>query len=340
MPDAIAAPPPAEMTGLQRAAIFLLSLGEKEAADVLKHIGAKEVQKLGQAMASLGSVSSPQANQVIDRFINELGDQTSLGVGADDYVRKVLVGALGEDKASGLIDRILLGRNTKGLEALKWMEPRSIADLVRNEHPQIIAIVLSHLDADQAAAVLEVLPERSRADVVMRIATLEGIPPHALHELDDILERQFAGNQNLKSSSVGGVKVAANILNLMDSGAEAALMSRIRDVDDNLGTRIQDLMFVFDNLGELDDRNIQRLLRDVATDKLGLALKGADPRVRDKILGNLSKRAADMLREDMDARGPVRVADVESAQKEILGIARKLGDEGEIQLGSNREDFV
>lgn len=328
------------MTGLQRAAIFLLSLGEKEAADVLKHIGAKEVQKLGQAMASLGSVSSPQANQVIDRFINELGDQTSLGVGADDYVRKVLVGALGEDKASGLIDRILLGRNTKGLEALKWMEPRSIADLVRNEHPQIIAIVLSHLDADQAAAVLEVLPERSRADVVMRIATLEGIPPHALHELDDILERQFAGNQNLKSSSVGGVKVAANILNLMDSGAEAALMSRIRDVDDNLGTRIQDLMFVFDNLGELDDRNIQRLLRDVATDKLGLALKGADPRVRDKILGNLSKRAADMLREDMDARGPVRVADVESAQKEILGIARKLGDEGEIQLGSNREDFV
>ena len=340
MPDAITAPPPADMTGLQRAAIFLLSLGEKEASDVLKHIGAKEVHKLGQAMASLGSVSAPQANQVIDRFINELGDQTSLGVGADDYVRKVLVGALGEDKASGLIDRILLGRNTKGLEALKWMEPRSIADLVRNEHPQIIAIVLSHLDADQAAAVLEALPERSRADVVMRIATLEGIPPHALHELDDILERQFAGNQNLKSSSVGGVKVAANILNLMDSGAEAALMSRIRDVDDNLGTRIQDLMFVFDNLGELDDRNIQRLLRDVATDKLGLALKGADPRVRDKILGNLSKRAADMLREDMDARGPVRVADVESAQKEILGIARKLGDEGEIQLGSNREDFL
>ncbi|WP_029889696.1 flagellar motor switch protein FliG [Polycyclovorans algicola] len=328
------------MSGLHRAAIFLLSLGEKEAADVLKHIGAKEVQKLGQAMASLGSVSSPQANQVIDRFINELGDQTSLGVGADDYVRKVLVGALGEDKASGLIDRILLGRNTKGLEALKWMEPRSIADLVRNEHPQIIAIVLSHLDADQAAAVLEVLPERARADVVMRIATLEGIPPHALHELDDILERQFAGNQNLKSSSVGGVKVAANILNLMDSGAEATLMTRIREVDDNLGTRIQDLMFVFDNLGELDDKNIQRLLRDVATDKLGLALKGADPRVRDKILGNLSKRAAEMLREDMDARGPVRVADVESAQKEILGIARKLGDDGEIQLGSNREDFV
>lgn len=340
MPDALTAAPPAEMSGLHRAAIFLLSLGEKEAADVLKHIGAKEVQKLGQAMASLGSVSSPQANQVIDRFINELGDQTSLGVGADDYVRKVLVGALGEDKASGLIDRILLGRNTKGLEALKWMEPRSIADLVRNEHPQIIAIVLSHLDADQAAAVLEVLPERARADVVMRIATLEGIPPHALHELDDILERQFAGNQNLKSSSVGGVKVAANILNLMDSGAEATLMTRIREVDDNLGTRIQDLMFVFDNLGELDDKNIQRLLRDVATDKLGLALKGADPRVRDKILGNLSKRAAEMLREDMDARGPVRVADVESAQKEILGIARKLGDDGEIQLGNNREDFV
>ena len=196
--------------GLQRAAVFLLSLGEKEAAEVLKHIGAKEVQKLGQAMASLGSVTSEQANQVIDSFVGELERQTSLGVGAEDYVRNVLVNALGEDKASGLIDRILLGRNTKGLEALKWMEPRSVADLVRNEHPQIIAIVLSHLDADQAAAVLLALPERARADVVMRIATLEGIPPHALHELDDILERQFAGNQNLKSSSVGGVKVAAN----------------------------------------------------------------------------------------------------------------------------------
>ena len=326
--------------GLQRAAVFLLSLGEKEAAEVLKHIGAKEVQKLGQAMASLGSVTSEQANQVIDSFVGELARQTSLGVGAEDYVRNVLVNALGEDKASGLIDRILLGRNTKGLEALKWMEPRSVADLVRNEHPQIIAIVLSHLDADQAAAVLLALPERARADVVMRIATLEGIPPHALHELDDILERQFAGNQNLKSSTIGGVKVAANILNLMDSSDEASLMERIRAVDDNLGTRIQDLMFVFDNLGDLDDRSIQTLLRDVPSDKLALALKGAEPRVRDKMFNNLSKRAAEMMKEDMEARGPVRVADVEIAQKEILAAARKLAEDGAIQLGNQREAFL
>jgi len=329
-----------EVTGPERAAILLMSLGESEAAEVLKHMGAKDVQKVGQAMATLTNVSRDLATEVIDRFVEELESQTSLGVGADDYVRRVLVGALGEDKASNLIDRILLGRNSKGLEALKWMETRAVADLVRNEHPQIVAIVLAYLDPDQAAEVVMLLPERMRTDVLMRIAKLDGIQPAALKELDEIMERQFSGTNNLKSSSVGGVKVAAGILNLMDSATETAIVGRINEFDSELGQRIQDLMFVFDDLSEVDDRSVQTLLREISTDQLGLALKGADPRVREKFLKNMSRRASEMMVEDMEAKGPVRLADVEAAQKEILAVARRLGDAGEIQLGGKGDDYV
>lgn len=329
-----------DIPGPERAAILLMSLGEAEAAEVLKHMGAKDVQKVGQAMATLTNVSRDRATEVLESFCTELDSQTSLGVGADDYVRRVLVGALGEDKANGLIDRILLGRNSKGLEALKWMETRAVADLVRNEHPQIVAIVLAYLDPDQAAEVVQLLPERMRTDVLMRIAKLDGIQPAALKELDEIMERQFSGGSNLKSSSVGGVKVAASILNLMDSATESAITSSIAAADEDLGQRIQDLMFVFDNLADIDDRGIQTLLREIQTDQLGLALKGADPKIRDKFLKNMSKRAADMMVEDMEAKGPVRLADVEAAQKEILAVARRLGESGEIMLGGKGESFV
>ncbi|WP_454832974.1 flagellar motor switch protein FliG [Pseudoxanthomonas wuyuanensis] len=328
------------MTGVQRAAVLLLSLGEEDAAEVLKHMNAKEVQKLGIAMATISGISREQVLQVMDTFGTALDKRTSLGMGADDYVRNVLVQALGEDKAGSLIDRILLGRNTTGLDTLKWMDPRSIADLVRNEHPQIIAIVLSHLDGDQAADVLKLLPERARADVLLRIATLDGIPPNALNELNEIMERQFAGNQNLKSSSIGGVKVAANILNFMDSGQDQAILGNIAQVDAELGARIQDLMFVFDNLNDLGDRELQALLREVPNDRLGLALRGADAKVREKITRNMSQRAAQILLEDMEARGPVRLSDVEAAQKEILAIVRRLADQGVISLNANSEELV
>ena len=331
---------PTALNGVQRAAVFLMSLGENDAAEVLKHMSAKEVQRLGMAMATITNVNRHQVEQVVDEFVSHLEDQTSLGVGADDYVRNVLVQALGEDKAGGLIDRILFGRNTKGLDALKWMDPRAVTELVRNEHPQIISIVLSHLDGEQAAEVIKLLPERTQTDVLLRIATLEGIPPNALNELNEIMERQFSGNQNLKSSNVGGVKVAANILNHMGTASEQTLLSAIREVDGKLGDRIQDLMFVFDNLGDLDDKSIQTLLRDVPNDKLGLALRGADPKVQEKITKNMSQRAAQILAEDMEAKGPVRLADVEAAQKEVLAIARKLADEGAITLGASSEDFV
>ncbi|HEU0197217.1 MAG TPA: flagellar motor switch protein FliG [Nevskiaceae bacterium] len=326
---------------IERAAIFLMSIGEEQAAQVMKHLGAKDVQRLGQAMAAVKSVSREQAESVIDEFVTTLGNQTALGVANDEYVRKVLVGALGEDKAGALADRIFSGHNSKGLEALKWMETRAVADLVRNEHPQIIAIVLAYLDADQATEVLLQLPENVRADCLLRIATLDGVQPQALQELDEIMERQTTGGGVVKSSTMGGVKVAANIMNLLDSAEENRLMSQIRENDNALGGRIEDLMFVFDDLASLDDRSMQTLLRDVPTDKLTVALRGADPKVKEKITANLSKRAAEMLTEDMEAKGPVKIADVEIAQKEILATARKLADSGEIALGSaNGENYV
>lgn len=331
---------PAILSGVQRAAIVLLSLGEQQAAEVLKHMGAKEVQKLGVAMTSVGGISRASVVDVFDEFIDVLAQPSGLGSGADEYVRAVLTQALGEERASTLIDRILLGRNTSGLDTLKWMEPRAIADLVRQEHPQIIAIVMAHLDGDQAAEVLKCLPDRVRADVLIRIATLDSIPPNALNELNDVMARQFAGSQNLKSSSVGGVKVAANILNFMDSGQDETILGAIGTVDSDLGASIRDLMFVFDNLADIDDRAMQSVLRDVASDRLALALRGADAKVRDKITSNMSQRASEILLEDMEARGPVRLAEVEAAQKEILSIVRKMADAGEIQLSAKAEAFV
>lgn len=327
------------LSGTQRAAVVLLSLGEAQAAEVLKHMSAKEVQKLGLAMTSVGGISHESVQQVFDDFVDVLAQPGALG-SADDYIRAVLTQALGEERASSLIDRILAGRNTSGLDTLKWMEPRAIADLVRNEHPQIIAIVLSHLDPDQAADVIKVLPERVRPDVLIRIATLDGIPPNALNELNDVMARQFSGSQNIKSSTVGGIKVAANILNFMDSGQDETILGTIGEIDDVLGGKIRDLMFVFDNLAELEDRAIQTVLRDVPSDKLAVALRGADPRVREKVTTNMSQRAAEILIEDMEARGPVRLAEVEAAQKEILAIVRKMADDGSIQLAAKAEAFV
>jgi flagellar motor switch protein FliG len=329
-----------KLTGAQRAAIVLLSLGEAQAAEVLKHMNAKEVQKLGLAMTSVGSVSRDDIAQIFDEFVEVLSQPIAIGAGADDYIREVLMQALGEDRANGLIDRILMGRNTSGLDSLKWMEPRAIAELVRNEHPQIIAIVLAHLDVDHAAEVLKCFPDRGRVDILLRLSTLDGIPPHALNELNDVLARQFAGSQNIKSSSIGGVKVAANILNFMDSGQDEKILTSMSEVDSALSTKIRDLMFVFDNLADIDDRAMQVVLRDIPNDKLAIALRGADQKVKDKILGNMSQRAAENLKDDIDARGPVRLAEVEAAQKEILALVRKMADAGTINLAAKAEAFV
>ncbi|WP_018952859.1 flagellar motor switch protein FliG [Thioalkalivibrio sulfidiphilus] len=332
------APENSKFTGTERAAVFLMSLGEEAAAEVLKHMGPKEVQRLGTAMATLANVSRTEVQKVLDEFTQAVEEQTALGVGTDEYIRKVLTSALGEDKAGGLINRILLGRNSKGLEALKWMEPRAVAEVIRLEHPQIISIVLSYLDPDHAAEVLSFLPERTQPDILMRIASLDGIQPNALQELDEILERQFSGNSNVKSSAVGGIKSAANILNFMEPSKEATIVDRIREVDEDLSQKIEDLMFVFDNLVDVDDRGIQALLREISTESLVLALKGAEDALKEKIFKNMSKRAAEMLRDDLEAKGPVRLSEVEGAQKEILTVARRMAESGEIVLGGKGGD--
>ncbi|NOX92591.1 MAG: flagellar motor switch protein FliG [Gammaproteobacteria bacterium] len=330
-----------EVKGIDRAAIFLMSLGEVAASEVLKHMDPKEVQSVGAAMAQLNNVSRGQVTSVLQDFCATVQEETGLGLGTDDYVRSVLKKALGDDKAEGLIDRILQGGNTKGLETLKWMDSRAVAEIIRLEHPQIIAIVLSYLDPDQSAEVLAVFPDRVRVDVLMRISTLDGIQPAALNELNDIMEKQFTGKNNVKSSSVGGLKAAANILNFIDSSMEGEIMDSVKEVDADLGQSIQDLMFVFDNLNAVDDRDIQTILREISSESLVLALKGADDGLKEKILRNMSKRAAEMLRDDLEAKGPVRLSEVEGAQKEILSVARRLADAGDISLGgSGGEEYV
>ena len=333
--------PAAKLSGVEQAAVLLLTLGEEEAAAVLRHMPAKDVQRVGAAMAQLAGVSRDQVSSVLASFSEQVENQTSLGAGADGSIRRILVNALGEEKAAGLIDPILLGRSTKGLDALKWMDPRAVADMIRDEHPQIVAIVLAYLDAEQSATVLAMLPEDLRADVMIRIATLDGIQPSALTELDEIMEKQFIGSLGGgKTSVLGGPKVAAGILNLVDTSQENAIMEKIREADEALGVRIQDLMFVFDNLIDLDDRGMQELLRQVASDQLLLAIKGSDEKLKEKIFKNMSQRAAEMLRDDLEARGPVRLSEVESAQKEILATARKLAEDGTIALGGKGEAYV
>jgi flagellar motor switch protein FliG len=330
------------LSGVERAAVFLLSLGEDRASEVLKHMGPKEVQALGAAMADLANVSKSQVTSVLGDFITIAEDQTSLGVGNDEYIRNMLTNALGVDKANGIIDRILFGKNSKGLEQLKWMDARQTAEMIRVEHPQIIAIILAYLDNDQSAEVLSLLPENMRLDVMMRIASLDGIQPNALSELNDIMEKQFAGDSasSIKSSSVGGVKAAADILNVMETAIENDIMDQMKEIDPDLGQKILDNMFVFANLAELDDRGIQMLLRETSTDNLVTALKGADNALKEKIFKNMSKRAGEMLRDDLEAKGPVRLSEVEEAQKEIIAIARRMTESGEISLGGKGDEFV
>jgi flagellar motor switch protein FliG len=325
--------------GVERAAILLLTLGESEAAEILKHMGAKDVQRLGRSMAELTSVSRDEVRDVLNTFTSQLEVQTSLGVGSDEFVRKVLVNALGDEKANSLMDRIRLGGQRKGLEALKWMDSRAVAELVRNEHPQIISIVLSYLEPEQGAEVLGFLPENMRSDLIVRVATLDGVQPSALSELDEMMEKQFAaGASNGKSSSLGGLKVAAEMVNLLDAKIGNAVMTEVGKADERLSQSIQDLMFVFDDLLEIDDRGMQELLRQVPADKLLLALKGADETFKAKVFKNMSQRAAEMMKDDLANKGPVRLADVEAAQKEILLAARKLADDGTINLGGKGGD--
>lgn len=332
---------PRKLSGTEKAAVFLRSLGEEDAAAILKHMNPKEVQRVGQAMATLTNVTREEVEGVLDNFVATVEEETGLGIGSHDYVRNMLVGALGEEKAGSLLDRILSGGNTNGLDQLKWMDPRGIYEVIRLEHPQIVAIVCSFLEPDQSAEVLSMFPERDQSTILLRIATLDGVQPSALNELNEILEKQFSGNAGGQTTMVGGAKTAADILNFVETARETAILERIKESEPDLGQNIEDLMFVFENLIDLDDRSMQTLMREIQSDQLQLALKGADENLQEKFLKNMSQRAAEMLRDDLEAMGPVRVSDVESAQKAILATARELSEKGDIVLGgSGGDDFI
>jgi flagellar motor switch protein FliG len=324
--------------GIQRSAILLMSLGEEGAVEVFKHLGPREVQKLGAAMAKLSNVSREQVATVLREFHEEAQQQTSIGLAPDEYLRSVLTRALGNDKAGQLIDRIMGGNDNAGIESLKWMDSASVAELIKNEHPQIIATILVHLDADQAAEVLSQFVERLRNDVTLRIATLEGVQPSAMRDLNETLSQILSGTDKLKKTARGGVDAAAEIINYLGATVEASVSAHIREVDPDLAQKIQDKMFVFDNLIDLDDRGIQLLLREVQSETLVVALKGTSDPLREKIFKNMSQRAAEMLRDDLDSKGPVRLSEVESEQREILRVVRRLAEEGQIVMGGKGDE--
>ncbi|WP_017444777.1 flagellar motor switch protein FliG [Gayadomonas joobiniege] len=326
------------LDGAEKAAVLLLSLSEEDAAQILKHLEPKEVQKVGMLMASMEDFSQGKITAIHKLFIDEIQKFSTIGFQSQEFVRKALTAALGEDKAGNLIEQIIMGSGARGLDSLKWMDSKQVANIIRNEHPQIQTIVLSYLEPDQSAEIMGQFSEKVRLDLMMRIANLEEVQPAALQELNEIMEKQFAGQAGAQAAKMGGLKAAAEIMNYLDTNVEGQLMDAIREHDEEMSQQIQDLMFVFDNLADVDDKGIQAILREAPQDVLQRALKGADEALKDKILSNMSKRAADLLVDDLEAMGPIRISEVEAAQKEILSIARRLAESGEIMLGGGGGD--
>ena len=324
--------------GVEEAAILLMSLGEEEAAEVFKHLAPKEVQKLGETIARLKFVPRERLTRVLERFATDALESHTLVADTDEYVKTVLRKALGEDKANLLIDRILQGSDVTGIEGLKWLDPVTVAELLRNEHPQIVAAILVHLESDMASEIMKSFTERQRNEVMVRIATLDGIQPAALKDLNEVMSNVLAGGDKMRKASLGGVKPAAEIINLLGSALETSVLDYVRESDPDLAQKLMDNMFGFDDLIKLDDKGVQAVLKEVQSESLVLALKGAMPEMREKIFRNMSSRAAETLKEDLEGRGPVRVSDVEAEQKEILKIVRRLVEEGQIVIATGGAD--
>lgn len=323
----------ADDEGLEKSAILLLVLGEDIAAEVLRHMGPREVQRLGLAMSTMGALDRDRIEGVINEFLKTAAAHGVVHSDTDAYIRNMLTKALGDDRANNLLSRILHGGDTDGITALKWMDAPTVADLIKNDHPQIIATILAHLEFDQASEILNLFTERLRNDVILRIATLDGIQPKALAELNEVMHRIMSGSSNMKKAEMGGIRPVAEILNLIGRESEASILSAVKDYDPDLAQRIQDEMFVFDNIIDIEDRSIQVILREIQPDSLVLALKGTSDELKEKILRNMSQRAAEMLRDDLESRGPVKLSEVESEQKEILKVVRRLVEEGQVTIG-------
>lgn len=330
----------ATIGGTQRAAILLMTLGEQTAAAVLRHMDVEEVHKLGTAMAGLADVPRERVTDVLGQLLVAVQGKTAIGIGSNDYLRKVLTDSIGERRAGALLGRIVKGRDSTGIDALKWMDPKAVAEVIKSEHPQIIATILAHLPSQQAADVLRTFDEVAQSDIALRVARLDEVPETALQELDAIVERQTKEAASVKTARLGGVKAAADMINLLGAGAQTTMIDKIKNEDAELGELIKDALFVFENLLKVDDRGMQSILREVQADTLATALKGADEEVREKVFKNMSSRAAEILKDDISTKGPVRLSEVEQAQKEVLAVALRLAEEGTIMLASGGEEFV
>ncbi len=329
----------ASLKGSERAAIFLMSLNEDEAAEIMKHMAVSEVQKLGQAMAKLQKVSRDQADGVLGSFTESVESEAPLVGRSPQSLKRLLTSSLGEDRAASLMDRIV-DDEPRGLDSLQMMDAKEVAEVIHREHPQVIAIVLAGLDPKKSGEVVGQLPQRLATDVVTRIAKMGEVPQSALEELDDVMQQRFSQSGGFKVKAMGGVRTAAEILNIVDKEAEQKIFAELDENDPALSQEIQENMFVFENLMDLDDRGIQALNREITSDLLIIALKGAEPEMQDKIFRNMSKRAAELLRDDLEAKGPVRITEVEEAQKQIVATARKLADDGTIMIGTGGDDFL
>jgi len=329
------------LTGTEKSAILMMLLGEDEAAAVIQNLTPREVQHLGIAMYNVGGVDQETVNAVLDEFLDTIKKQTGLGLGAGKYIENVLTKALGDDKAQSVLGRITPSSSESQIDILDWMDARSISELIIDEHPQIKALIISYLDFGLAADVLTLLPDEIQPDIVRRIATIESVEPVAIKELERVMKAKFAANTSLRASQIGGVKAAAKIMNFTKTDMETRILNEIKKRDRDLMIEIQDNMFVFENLGGSDDRSLQTLLRSVDQDVLVIAMKGADQALQDKLLGCMSTRAAANIRDEMEALGPVRLTEVQEAQKQIINVARKLSDDGTIVLaGRGGEEMV
>ncbi|AXH62062.1 MULTISPECIES: flagellar motor switch protein FliG [Providencia] len=328
------------LSGTEKSAVMLMTLGEDQAAEVFKHLNPKEVQQLSMAVSNMRQISNNELAEVLTEFEESAIQFAALNINTNDYLRSVLVKALGEERAASLLEDIFEKQETtSGIESLNYMEPQTVADIIRDEHPQIIATILVHLKRNLAADVLELFEERQRNDIMLRIATFGGVQPAALAELTEVLNNLLDG-QNLKRSKMGGVRTAAEIINLMKSQQEESVIDAMRDYDGELAQRIIDEMFLFENLIEVDNRSIQRILQDVSTDSLVIALKGSNQALRDHFLNNMAARAAEIVRDDLESRSPVRMSQVENEQKAILLIVRRLVEKGEIAIGGGDDVYV
>lgn len=328
--------------GVTKSAILMLTLGTDEAAEVMKYLTPKEVQKLGSTMAGLKAIPKDQVDDAIYEFLREIEKSSDFGLDSDDFIRDMMNKALGEDKASSVLNRILTNTDSSGIESLKWMDAETVAEFIKNEHPQIIATILVHLEPEQTAEIIGFFTDRLRQDVMLRIATLDGVKPVAIQELNDVMDKLLSNNENVKKQSMGGLDTAADIMNFINGDVETVIMEGIQGHDENMAQAILDKMFVFDDIIAIDDKGIQTILREVQSDSLIVALKAASDELKEKIFNNMSSRAAEMMREDLEASGPMKLSDVEAQQKEILTTVRRLADESQIQMpgGGGDDEFV